>query len=51
MNDHDEAIDRLRQLERQLNVPALDPNDIHRLLKELVAEAIAVREHLNGSTD
>lgn len=47
MTDHDEAIDRLRELEMQLNVSAMKPNDIHRILKELVSEAIAVREHLN----
>ena len=48
MTDHDEAIDRLREIEMQLNVSAMKPSDIHRILKELVSEAIAVREHLNG---
>lgn len=47
MNDHEEAIDRLRQLERQLNVSALSPQESLRILKELVSEAIAIREHLN----
>ena len=51
MNDNDEAIERLGELEKQLNVPELTPRDIHRLLKELVAEAIAIREHLNRHSE
>ena len=31
MNDNDEAIERLGELEKQLNVPELTPRDIHRL--------------------
>ena len=51
MNDNDEAIERLGELEKQLSVPELTPRDIHRLLKELVAEAIAIREHLNRHSE